>query len=68
MRWWSKQGNQYDKCPLTWENGGCEATIDPGQEGTLSMRSCHSPDELAVVFDDDHQMGVALLRVRRCGV
>jgi hypothetical protein len=35
------------------------AIIDPRQEGTFSMRSCHTLDRLDVTFDDDHAVADA---------
>jgi hypothetical protein len=36
-------------------------SIRPGQEGTFSMSSSHSPERLAVAFDDDHAVANAAL-------
>jgi hypothetical protein len=36
-----------------------KTTIAPSQEGTCSVRSSHSPDQIAVTFDDDHTVADA---------
>jgi len=33
--------------------------LDADQEGTCSMRACHSPDSIGVTFDDDHAVASA---------
>src|SRR6266540_2318783 len=45
--------------PLTWENGVADTTVRPDQEGTCSMQVSHSPDAIAVTFDDDHAVADA---------
>jgi len=47
------------KCPLTWDNGGCEASQNPESEGTFLMRSSHSLDVIVVTFDDPHAVADA---------
>jgi hypothetical protein len=47
------------KCPLTWDNGGYEASQNPESEGTFWMRSSHSLDRVAVTFDDPHAVADA---------
>jgi len=44
----------HGKCPLTWDDGGCETIQNPKSEGTLLMRSSHSLDAVGVTFDDGH--------------
>src|SRR6266545_4307008 len=35
--------------------------LDADQEGTCSVRSSHSPDQITVTFDDDHAVADGLL-------
>jgi hypothetical protein len=49
----------YEKGPLSRENGVAETSIDPELEGTFSMPSSHSPAGLVAVFDDDHAVANA---------
>jgi hypothetical protein len=49
----------YEKGPLSRENGVAQTRIRPGQEGTFSMSSSHSSDRLVVAFDDTHAIANA---------
>jgi hypothetical protein len=48
-----------NRCLLTWENGVAYTTVRPSQEDTCSVRSSHSPDQIAVTFDHDHAVADA---------
>jgi hypothetical protein len=49
----------YEKGPLTWENGACESCRIPDQKGTFSMASSHTLDQLDICFDDTHAVANA---------
>jgi hypothetical protein len=49
----------YEKGPLTWENGACDSCRIPDQEGTFSMQSSHTLDQLDICFDDTHAVANA---------
>jgi hypothetical protein len=52
-------GPIYEKCPLTWENGACDSRRIPDQEGTFSLGSSHTLDQLDTCFDDTHAVANA---------
>jgi Transposase DDE domain group 1 len=52
-------GPDYEKGPLTWENGACESCRIPDQEGRFSMGSSHTLDQLDIAFDDTHAIANA---------
>jgi hypothetical protein len=47
------------KGPLTWENGAYQSGHVPDQEGTFSMGSSHTLDQLDICFDDTHTVANA---------
>jgi hypothetical protein len=49
----------YEKGPLTWENGACQSCRTPDQKGTFSMQSSHTLDQLGTCFDDTHAIANA---------
>ena len=49
----------YEKGPLSSENGVAETSIGPELGGTFSMSSSHSPAGLVVAFDDNHAVADA---------
>jgi len=58
-RWRWEQCPDYEKGPLSRENGVAETSIGPELEGTFSMSSSHSLNRLVVGFDDDHSVANA---------
>jgi hypothetical protein len=52
-------GPEYEKGPLTWENGACDSCRIPDQKGTFSMASSHTLDQLDICFDDTHAVANA---------
>jgi len=44
---------------LSWENDACLSCRFPHQEGTFSMASSHSLDQLDIAFDDTHAIANA---------
>jgi hypothetical protein len=51
---------EYEKGPPTWDNGACDSGHGPKQEGTFSMGSSHTLDQLSdSCFDDTHAVANA---------
>jgi len=50
LRLWSAAASDYERGPLTWENGACLSCRFPHQEGTFSMQSSHSLDQLDIAL------------------
>jgi hypothetical protein len=51
--------SDYEKGPLTWENGACDSSRISDQEGTFSMQSSHTLEQLDICFDDTHAIANA---------
>ena len=47
------------RCPLTWDDESCEASIRPVREDTFQVRLLHSPARTRAVFDDPNLLAHA---------
>ena len=51
--------SDYEKGPLTWENGACDSCRNPRPGGRFLDGSSHTLDQLDICFDDTHAIANA---------
>ncbi len=51
---WTRRGQIRDKCPLGWDNDGCDERLYPEPKGTCQVKASRNLAAISVTFDEDN--------------